>query len=107
MVNHDAFGQALLRNVPDFLKDLFRVEPFVPRVSALSDEGIRDLCACNIVEDLKRFVFLSSCILLLRRTYVGDLVAATDFSVLTALSYLPKSWLRRILSLNMWKKMIL
>ena len=32
-------------------------EQFVPRVRVIAEEGLRDLCACNIVEDLERFVY--------------------------------------------------
>ena len=70
------------------------VEPFVQRVGVLADEGLRDLCVCNIVEDLERFVFsLEFHHTPEENLTVCDLVAATSFSVLTALS--------------LWKKMIL
>ena len=55
-------------------------EPIVPRVGALADARLRDLSACDIVDDLERCASLTSSILLLKRTCVCELVAATDLS---------------------------
>ena len=57
---------------------IFVAAATVPREGLAADQELRDPMLANIEEDIWRFVFLSSSILLLEKICVRDLVVATD-----------------------------